>query len=123
MPRYQRDTFLHGYTYHIYNVTAGNTTLFREEVDYENFIAKYTKYLAPYFDTYAYCLIPNHHHIIAKVKESFLGIIDQEDTIASKNYIENKITEGDFLENQLSRMFSSISIAYNNKYKRKGPLF
>ena len=123
MPRYQRDTFLNGYTYHIYNVTAGNTTLFQEEIDYDNFLAKYKKYLAPYFDTYAYCLIPNHYHIIAKVKDSFSGIIDKENTTASKNYLENGATEGEFLENQLSRMFSSIAITYNNKYNRKGPLF
>jgi hypothetical protein len=88
-----------------------------------SFLDKYTKYLAPYLETYAYCLIPNHYHIIAKVKDSFLGIIESEKTTASKKYIESKTTEGEFLEHQLSRMFSGIAITYNHKYNRKGPLF
>jgi signal peptidase I len=105
------------------NGTAGDTILFRDIKDYQNFIDKYNKYLSPYFDTYAYCLIPNHYHIVAREKESFEESILSEDTNSSKNYRSKVINENTFLENQLSRICGSISLRHNNKYKINGPVF
>jgi len=57
-----------GCTYHIYNKAIDGNDLFRDDNDYVDFLIRYKKYCDPYFETYAYCLIPNHFHFLAKVK-------------------------------------------------------
>ena len=55
--------------YHIYNRAAvENLNLFREDSDYKEFLEKFDKYLGPYLNTYAYCLMPNHFHFLSWVK-------------------------------------------------------
>ena len=54
--------------YHIYNSTIDEVKLFRDTTDYDDFLHKIEKYFDPYFDIYSYCLLPNHFHILAKVR-------------------------------------------------------
>ena len=86
---------------------------------------RYSKYFSPYFKTYAYCLIPNHFHLLIKVKKE--GVIklsaSNENTNAARNYLNGSKDLNSFLENQFSRCFGGIAIKYNNKYNREGPLF
>ncbi len=47
--------------YHIYNHAVGSEYLFRNN---DNF-----KYFNPVVDTYAYCLLPKHFHLLIKIKD------------------------------------------------------
>ena len=58
-----------GKFYHIYNRGNNRETLFYTEANYKYFLKKYDKYLSEYIDTYAYCLLPNHFHLLISVKE------------------------------------------------------
>ena len=58
-----------GKYYHIYNRGNNRETLFYTEANYKYFLKKYDKYLSEYIDTYAYCLLPNHFHLLISVKE------------------------------------------------------
>ena len=58
-----------GKYYHIYNRGNNRETLFYTEANYKYFLKKYDKYLSEYVDTYAYCLLPNHFHLLISVKE------------------------------------------------------
>lgn len=110
--------------YHIYNRAIGSEVLFRDEVDYQFFLKKYSEYLHPYFKTYAYCLMPNHFHLIVKVKlgvEIELGI-KEEVTKASYNYAEGRTDLNNLLTDQMRRLFSSYVLKFNNRHSRKGPL-
>jgi putative transposase len=57
-----------GQSYHIYNHANGNENIFREEENYLFFLKHYAKYLRNVVDTYAYCLMPSHFHLLVGTK-------------------------------------------------------
>jgi len=114
-----------GQTYHIYNKAISEIKLFRDKDDYLYFLSKYEKYFQQYLNTYAYCLIPNHFHLLIKMKsrEEIEVALERENTKSAIKYLNGEIPVSDFISNQFKRMFSSYSIKYNNKYSREGSLF
>ena len=69
MARNYRDKFEQGCCYHMYNKVVSEVDLFRSDDDYVVFLNKYDKYFGRFFDTFAYCLIPNHFHFLIRVKD------------------------------------------------------
>ncbi|MFO7889673.1 MAG: hypothetical protein R6V04_04965 [bacterium] len=61
---------LPGYTYHIYNRGLDKQTTFLEERQYFSFLELMKKYFPQAYDVYAYCLLPNHFHILFRVMYS-----------------------------------------------------
>ncbi len=57
-----------GIFYHLYNRGNNRETLFRYDENYRYFLALYARYAEPAFDTYAYCLLPNHFHLLVRVR-------------------------------------------------------
>ena len=97
--------------------------MFAIDEDYEDFLRRYERYLYSYFITYAYCLIPNHFHFLIKVKEDIYNAIRNEKTKSARKYISGTHSINDFIEHQMSRMFSGVALRYNHRMKRVGPLF
>ena len=116
--------FEEGKIYHIYNRAVSNELLFRNDKDYVSFLNKFNKYFGNYFSVFAYCLIPNHFHILVQVKSlsEILFSLKNESSKASELLKSQKSNINSFLIDQLRRFFSSISLSYNNKYQRRGPL-
>ncbi|HEX4372500.1 MAG TPA: hypothetical protein VHZ50_04255, partial [Puia sp.] len=54
--------------YHIFNHANGDENIFREEENYRFFLEKYVLYIHPVAETLAYCLMPNHFHMLVKIK-------------------------------------------------------
>ncbi|MCC6286969.1 MAG: hypothetical protein IT249_03720 [Chitinophagaceae bacterium] len=107
---------LPGEKYHILSRSVGNEQLFRLEENYRFFIERYRKYISPVADTYSYCLLPNHFHILLKVKE--------EEAI--NKFTGRLLTTEVFpiiIMQQFSRMLNSYAKAYNKENSRKGSLF
>jgi putative transposase len=96
------DTFESGCIYHFYSRAIGAEKLFLENDNYFFFLTKYEKYLSPYFDTLAYCLIPNHFHFLVRVKDN----CNDEEIVKSI---------GDFL--------NAYTKSFNKLYARNGGLF
>lgn len=96
------DTFESGFIYHIYSRAIGAEKLFIENENYLFFLKKYENYLDPYFETLAFCLIPNHFHLLIRVKENC-----QNDQVIK--------AFGDFL--------NSYTKSLNKSYTRNGGLF
>ncbi|MGY6523041.1 MAG: hypothetical protein ACXIUD_15015 [Mongoliitalea sp.] len=59
-----------GQSYHIYNHANGMENIFREEENYRFFLQQYKNYLGDVVDTYAFCLMPNHFHLLVGVKQT-----------------------------------------------------
>jgi len=57
-----------GYSYHIYNRGIGGENIFKKEKHYALFLKKYAQYIPPVMDTFAYCLLKNHFHLLVRVK-------------------------------------------------------
>ena len=50
-------------------------------------------------------------------------IIENEKTVASKNFLTDKITIDAFLEDQFKRFFSAYTLSFNKQQERHGSLF
>ena len=58
------EPLLPGQYYHIFNHAVGDENLFRQAANYLYFLERYGHYIFPIARTYAYCLMPNHFHIL-----------------------------------------------------------
>jgi REP element-mobilizing transposase RayT len=54
--------------YHIYNRANGRENLFIEERNFHFFLDKYFHHISPIAKTFAFCLMPNHFHIMIRIK-------------------------------------------------------
>jgi putative transposase len=59
-----------GEFFHIYNRAVGNELLFETNGDYVHWIELLKKYSLPVCEIHAYCLLPNHYHLLIKVHET-----------------------------------------------------
>jgi REP element-mobilizing transposase RayT len=100
MPR-STTTFESCEYYHVWTHANGAENIFREDENYLFFLSRYTFYLAPVVKTFAYCLMPNHIHLLIQVKEN-------PNISVSKAF---------------SNLLNSYSQSFNKKYDRKGSLF
>ncbi len=72
--------------YHIYNRGNEKRNIFFNPDNYRFFLKRYGEYMSPYFDTYTYCLLQNHFHLLVKPKtidEVFAAAIKDFDYIDS----------------------------------------
>ncbi|WP_192349672.1 transposase [Algoriphagus sp. Y33] len=102
-----------GQPYHIYNHANGTENIFRVEENYRFFLRQYVKYLGEVVDTHAYCLMPNHFHLLVGVR----GEADLTKTFPKFETLEKLVSK------QFSNFFSSYTQSFNKKYQRKGSLF
>jgi len=58
----------YGKYYHIYNRGNNRENVFFEERNYHHFLNLYVKYIELVADTYSYCLLPNHFHLLVRIK-------------------------------------------------------
>lgn len=99
--------------YHVYNRANGhNDKVFLNDGNYTFFLLRYQKYLSIYIDLYCYCLMPNHFHLLIKVKK----IPNDFQGFSADKYAH-------FLSNQFSKFFNSYAKAFNKQNKRKGSVF
>jgi REP element-mobilizing transposase RayT len=103
------DIFEVGEMYHIYSRTIGNEMLFRNDDNYAYFMKKFSYYLDDKLETLAFCLLPNHFHLLVKVKE---------------NTTNELIVKGfsDFLNaysKSINKVFGRNGALFQRKFKRK----
>lgn len=73
--------------YHIYNRAIAGNLLFREPGNYSFFLSKVEKYILPNADVIAYCLMPNHYHMILKLTSDNISTAMQKLAISyAKSY-------------------------------------
>jgi len=142
-----------GRFYHIYNRANGSERMFRNNENYKYFLRRYKKYIDPIVKTYAYCLMPNHFHLLVQVRDEGELWDAYEEKLRSvpgpnlpkapsehsahsnlrdfRNLVDLKFgtLEGrrvglsQYISKQFANFFSSYTQAYNKMYKRKGSLF
>ena len=104
---------VHGGYYHIYNRGNGGENIFREQRNYPYFLTLYAKYIEPVADTFAYCLLRNHFHLLARIKD------------AQTCQVSGNLTGLKYLNpsQQFSNLFNSYTKSVNEAYGRTGNLF
>ncbi len=63
-----------GYIYHIYNQGNNKRTIFFTRSNYLFFIKKICTHILPHADIIAWCLMPNHFHLMVYIKNEFIEI-------------------------------------------------
>ncbi len=58
--------------YHIYNRGNNRELIFFGERNFEFFIRKLEKHIVKHVDLLAYCLMPNHFHLLVNTRETFV---------------------------------------------------
>lgn len=128
--------------YHIFNHANGFENVFEEPENYRFFMEKYGDYIFPIAETYAYCLMPNHFHLVIRIRKrevieelirkklfsiySFSKVERNFGKAEEAEKVENEITDIEierFLSKQFSNLFSSYTQSFNKFRKRRGSLF
>jgi len=105
--------------YHIYNRGINGEDIFKKEKNYAYFLSQYKLYLEPVADTYAYCLLKNHFHLLIKTKPE--NDIRSHYETKDNEFIINSIPH--FISKQFSHLFNGYTQSINNAYDRTGGLF
>lgn len=104
--------------YHVFNHANGFEDLFFEDRNYDFFLRKYRKFINPIADTPVWCLMPNHFHVLIRIKseEHLLSVFKR-----FKSYQE--LVEAKVLSKAFANFFSCYSQSMNKIYKRRGSMF
>jgi putative transposase len=101
--------------YHIYNRGNNRENIFCKEKNYNYFLKRYDYYLSEYSDTFAYCLLPNHFHLLIRVKPY--------SQLPLKTKHGKQIENEDRVSEQFRLLFMSYAKAINIQEDRVGSLF
>lgn len=119
-------------SYHIYTHANGSENLFRNDENFKYFLKRYEEYIPPVADTLAFCLMPNHLHLLVRIKgEAQLKLYfknKKEKDLTGLSSVDKQDLSGlERLERltilQFSHLFNAYTKAYNKVYKRRGSLF
>ncbi len=91
-----------GNVYHVYNQGNNRGLIFFRRENYHYFLNKIAVHIVPYADVLAWCLMPNHFHLMIAVQ---------------------KMNESYQLNNSIAVMLRSYTRAINIQEKRTGALF
>jgi len=94
-------------------VNSGN--VFLEKKNYPYFLQQYGKYVYPFVETFAYCLLSNHFHLLIRVRST-----EELDGVVKKNLDKPHYWH---VSNALSSWLQSYTRAMNKMYNRTGSLF
>ncbi len=106
-----------GKFYHMYNRGINRTDIFIEKGNYNYFLQLYQKYIEPIAETYAWCLMRNHFHVMVYLKE------EKEINVAQLSYNTVEKPRQINASRQFAHLFNAYCQSFNKKYKRTGSLF
>ena len=92
-----------GKYYHLYNRGNNREPLFIEARNYEYFLKLYAHHIEPVADTFAYCLLGNHFHLLIRI-----AAVPTAHGTPSKAF---------------SNLFNAYARSFNRAYGRTGALF
>jgi putative transposase len=128
-------------SYHIFNHANGFENVFREAENYRYFLDKYKLYIHPIAETYAYCLMPNHFHLVIRIRKRSVieNLITNSNSSIStfsnstfskvQNFGKGEVSNNrnneieKYLSKQFANFFSCYTQSFNKVYKRMGSLF
>lgn len=117
-----RITLESGNTYHIWTHANGNNNLFRCKDNYRYFLERSQHHVHPVVETFAYCLMPNHLHLMVRVRkeDEILEFIRKKKNkpnlqgLPDLGGLENRI-----VSQQFSNLFNSYTKSINKKIRPK----
>jgi putative transposase len=135
--------FEEGSFYHIYNRTVDKKPMFRDDGNYEYFLKRFNYYVSPVADTYAFCLLGNHFHILLRIRpfadlknyaklsnpalpsppHPFADLTTFKKLSNLPTNLPTNLTTHGIVSHQFRKLFQSYAMAYNKQHNRVGTLF
>ncbi len=120
--------------YHVYNRGINRCDLFQESKDYKHFLRLYEKYIEPIADTFAWVLMPNHFHLLIRIKsDKEIGVYKNLNSDGAKDSVRFQTEpDGNLSESEgsdrvgikkpnptkhFSHLFNAYAKYVNKKYK------
>lgn len=107
-----------GYLYHIYNQGNNQRNIFFKRDNYLFFLNKLKTHLTPYADIIAWCLMPNHFHLMVLIREEQI-VVDNTHTVTLSHGVSKTRTIND----SIGIILRSYTRAINKQEKFTGKLF
>ena len=105
-PKLEYDTI-----YHIWNRGVNRTNIFVEDENYRYFLRTYIKHIEPVAVTYAYCLQPNHFHLVVRTRPRPQRSSETSEVLTPSP------------SQAFSNFFNAYVRAFNRRNQRSGGLF
>jgi putative transposase len=119
-----------GHVYHIFNQGNNRQQIFFSRDNYLFFLKKIKSQIIPFADILAWCLMPNHFHLLIHVNRvqrkintptGFVSKNSLSDSLDVKR--ENEILKNQTLSQSIGILLSSYTRAVNLQIERSGSLF
>lgn len=107
------------YIFHLYNQGNNKQSIFYTDENYIYFLKKIKKHILPYADVLAWCLMPNHFHLMIYVRKTEIIVPDSELMTRSHRLTIRPRT----LNNSIAIMLRSYTRAINKQENFSGSLF
>lgn len=104
-----------GRFYHIFNRGNNGDRVFYNDENYRFFLRRLDEHLSELIEVYAFCLLPNHFHLLVRIKERPRPPSEALHLTDAK-LLKDPVSAG------FQRMFTSYSKAINKQERRHGSL-
>ncbi|MFC6267372.1 transposase [Frigoriflavimonas asaccharolytica] len=106
--------------YHIYNRGINSELIFKSDRNYLFFLQKIKENLLDVCDVYAYCLMPNHFHLLVRIKSE--NELKNLIKISNLDKVKGLESPQNIFSKQFAKIFNSYSQAFNKENNRHGAL-
>jgi len=107
------------HAYHIYNQGNNRQQIFFGRHNYLFFLKKMKLHVSPFADVLAWCLMPNHFHVMVHVNNTEIDLCKEQETQVASTCMLPKQT----FNQSLGVMMASYTRAINKQENRTGSLF
>lgn len=113
------EPLLENNVFHIYTRGIDKKPIFLSDKHYRSFLWKYQQKVSPYVDTYAFCLLGNHFHLLIRIKA-----YHEIDKLAELKLLPKpKGSVGLFISRVIGDLLNSHAQMFNRATDRTGGLF
>ncbi len=109
--------------YHIFNRGNNSQRIFYNRSNYLFLLRKIKQYILPYADTLAWCLMPNHFHLMVYINHVELPIATTDSLTSSEAISSRSPVKTRILNDSIGIMLRTYTRAINKQENTSGSLF
>ncbi len=107
-----------GNFYHVYNRSVDRMPMFKSEDNYRFFLKQYDHYLSGVIDTYAYCLLGNHFHLLVRVPD-IADLSTGTTDLTTFEKLSNLLVGGKTIHQVVSHQFRKLFQSYAQSFNKQ----
>ena len=115
--------FANGQIYHVFNRGNNSQTIFFSVENYHYFLSKIEEYIKPHASILAWCLMPNHFHLMIKVESDRLERAIPQKASRKRHKSLPIAPKYSTLNISIATLLRIYTRAVNRENEKRGPLF